>query len=139
MTVSEDQIAKLRRMIAEPEETTYDDDALTEYIEACAVMDENGEDPTYLDHSTIPPTVTENEYWIPTYDLNAAAAEIWDEKAAAIQDQYDFTADGGSFHRSQSYEQACKMAAKYRSRSRIKSIETIKSPKEYTAYRSRWF
>lgn len=123
-------IQRLRRMIAEPTNTIYDNDTLQDYIEAYPVMDENGTDPTYLDYSTTPPSVEANENWIPTYDLNAAAAEIWEEKAAALQDKYDFAADGGSYHRSQAYEQACSMAGKYRSRSVAKTPFTRKWPKE---------
>jgi len=97
-------------------------------------MDVNGSDPTYLDYSTTPPTVTEYDDWIPTYDLNAAAAEIWDEKAADLQDKFDFQADGGRYDRSQAYQQACKMAAKYRSRSCAKSAIVRKWPKEKVDY-----
>ena len=124
-------IAKLRRMIAEPTTTIYDDSALTDYIESYPVMDENGVDPTWLDHSTTPPTVTASDDWIPTYDMNAAAAEIWDEKAADLQDKYDFAADGGRYNRSQAYEQAAKTAAKYRSKSVAKSGLMRKWPREH--------
>lgn len=127
---TETQIDKLRRMVNEPTASIYTDDDLESYIDSYPVMDVNGIDPTYLDYSTTPPTVTEREDWIPTHDLNAAAAEIWDEKAAAIQDKYDFAADGGRYNRSQSYEQACKMAAKYRSRAYAKSALLRKWPKE---------
>ena len=123
-------IQRLRRMIAEPTSNVYTDDDLESYIESYPVMDANGIDPTYLDFSTTPPTATERDDWIPTYDLNAAAAEIWEEKAAALQDKYDFAADGGSYHRSQAYEQACSMAGKYRSRSVAKTPFTRKWPKE---------
>jgi hypothetical protein len=130
MTVTDAQIAKLRRMVAEPTASTYSDDDIESYIDECAVMDENGEDPTYLDTSTTPPTVTDNDDWIATYDLNAAAANIWEEKAAALQERFDFAADGGNYKVSQAHENALKMAGKYRSRSKIKSVMAIKWPKE---------
>ena len=130
MTATADQIAKLRRMIAEPTTTVYSDSALADYIEAYPVTDANGEDPTYLDHTTTPPTITVNADWIATYDLNAAAAEIWDEKAADLSDKYNFSADGGRYDRSQAYMQACAMAAKYRGRSVAKSPMARKWPKE---------
>ena len=130
MTATADQIAKLRRMIAEPTTTVYSDSALADYIEAYPVTDANGEDPTYLDHTTTPPTITVNADWIETYDLNAAAAEIWDEKAADLSDKYNFSADGGRYDRSQAYTQACAMAAKYRGRSVAKSPMARKWPRE---------
>jgi len=130
MTATADQIAKLRRMIAEPTATVYSDSALADYIEAYPVTDASGEDPTYLDHTTTPPTITVNADWIATYDLNAAAAEIWDEKAADLSDKYNFSADGGRYDRSQAYMQACAMAAKYRGRSVAKSPMARKWPRE---------
>lgn len=43
-----------------------------------------------------------------------AAADIWEEKAATIASQYDFSADGASLSRSQQYRHACQMAARMR-------------------------
>ena len=63
-----------------------------------------------------------NSAWTATYDLNSAAAEIWLEKAAALATAYDFTADGGSFSRSQMITQAQNMAAYYRARRAARSI-----------------
>lgn len=120
MTATVEQVSKLRRMIAEPTTALYPNEALKNYIESYPVMDANGVDPN----------TAQNESWIPTYDMNAAAAEIWDEKAAVLQDKYDFSADGGSYHRSQAHEQACKMAAKYRSRAYAKSALVRKWPTE---------
>mgnify|MGYP006883612455 FL=1 len=80
--------------------------------------------------TTTPPTITVNADWIATYDLNAAAAEIWDEKAADLSDKYNFSADGGRYDRSQAYMQACAMAAKYRGRSVAKSPMARKWPRE---------
>jgi len=123
-------IKKLRRMIAESEDSIYTDTILEEYIKSYPVIDVDGEEPTYLDYSTQPPTITDNSDWIPTYDLNAAAAEIWDEKAAGLQSKYDFSADGGSYSVKQAFDNAVKMAAKYRGRSSASSHRVFKSPKE---------
>ena len=49
-------------------------------------------------------------------DLNAAASDIWDEKAAAVAGLFDFAADGGDYKRSQLIAQYQEAAAKYRSR-----------------------
>jgi hypothetical protein len=97
-------------MVNEPLSATYDDTSLNEYIEEHAVIDSDGYEP-------------DEDDWTETYDLNAAAADIWEEKAAALVGEMDFSADGGQFSASQLYEQAKKQAAYYRSRSRIKSIE----------------
>lgn len=48
------------------------------------------------------------------YDMNGAAADVWDMKAAKYADGFDFSADGGSFSLSQKVKQAQDQAAKYR-------------------------
>ena len=45
-----------------------------------------------------------------TYDLYAAAADIWRQKAAHVADRFDFTADGASFKASQLVAQYTDMA-----------------------------
>jgi hypothetical protein len=111
MSVSSTTLAKFRRMVNDPasETATYDDTTLNEYIEAHAVIDDDGYEP-------------DESEWTETYDLNAAAADIWQEKAAALVGRIDFSADGGTFSASQLHEQAKKQAAYFRSRSRPKSI-----------------
>jgi hypothetical protein len=116
MAASISDVLKLRRMIAEPTSTTYSDDDLEDVIESHPVLDSDGYDP-------------EEDDWTATYDLNAAAAEIWEEKATAYIGLYDFNADGGSFNRSQAYEQAMKMARHYHSRKRVGSITLRPEPK----------
>ena len=86
MAASISDVLKLRRMIAEPTSTTYSDDDLEDIIEGHSVLDSDGYDP-------------EEDDWTATYDLNAAAAEIWEEKATAYIGLYDFNADGGRFNR----------------------------------------
>ena len=115
MAVAVALIAKLRRMIAEPTTTTYTDDMLEDTIEEYAVLDSEGYAP-------------DSDDWTATYDLNAAAAAIWEEKATAYVGQYDFNADGGSFNRSQAYEQAMKMARHYHSRKRVGTISLRPEP-----------
>lgn len=115
--------AKLRRMVDEPTETTYDDDLIDEYIERYPLLDVLGTDPQDVDFTTTPPTISEADEWIPTYDLNAAAADIWEEKAGAVADEFDFKADGGSYTRSQKEE---KYLGKSRFHSSRKSAKTIK-------------
>lgn len=45
-----------------------------------------------------------------TYDLAAVAAGVWREKASRLAENYDFTAEGASFTRSQAYENCMKQA-----------------------------
>ncbi len=116
MAASAADITRLRRMVAEPTTTNgYTDTVLSEAIARYPVVDAAGESPTDEDGNA-------NSEWTPTYDLNSAAAEVWMEKAAALASAYDFTADGGSFSRSQMIKQAQGMAAYYRARRAARSV-----------------
>lgn len=117
------QIAQLRRMVAEPTITTYSDALITEYIERYPHMDEWQELPLddYGDA---------NPNWTPTYDLNAAAGDIWEEKASAVSHKYDFSADGGSFSASKQYDQYMKQARNFRSRRLPSTVAMVKYPPE---------
>lgn len=103
-------IARLRRMINESGTTTYSDAALAIIIAYYPVPDVTGQNP--LLHSG-----AANTSWTATYDLAAAAAEIWQEKAAALASTaFDFTADGATFNRSQISASAKAEAARWASR-----------------------
>ena len=116
MAATAAQISRLRRMIAEPETTTYSDEDLAEAIERYPVIDARGVETYYYDTSTIPPTQTAMDNWLPTYDLCAAAADLWAEKAATLAADYDFSADGASYSRRQAYDNAMASSAYYRAR-----------------------
>lgn len=120
------QLASIRRMVAESTTATYSDALLTSYIERYPHMDEYGELPTDDDGVA-------NTDWTATYDLNAAAADIWEEKAGAVSAKFDFAADGGNFSMSQQFEQYMKQARYYRSRRLPSTARLVKHPKEYTA------
>lgn len=120
---------RLRRMVDEPTETTWDNNAIDDYIERYPLLDVLGTDPQDVDTSTTPPTITEAENWIPTYDLHAAAADIWDEKAAAVADEFDFKADGGSFSRSQKEEKYLGKARFHQSKRSAKTIKMWVEPR----------
>jgi hypothetical protein len=100
MTVLAAQIARLRRMTAEPTDATYSDALLTTIIETYQTVDKNGESPL-VPSTILPGTLMANPDWTETYDLHMAAAEIWEEKAAAVAHKFDFNADGGSYSASQ--------------------------------------
>lgn len=55
-------------------------------------------------------------------DSYRLAAEIWEEKAARVTENYDFSADGASLSRSQLVKQMQRAAAFCRSRSRVNYI-----------------
>jgi len=119
--------------VAEPTTDTYSDAALAGYIEAYPLLDERGQAPYTWDTSTTPPTQTANTSWIPTYDLQAAAADIWEEKAGAYATKVDFNADGAAVSLSQQYNQAMARARYHRSRRSPKSGTLVKWPRESDA------
>lgn len=125
MTATAAMIAQVRRMVNEYDSTTYSDADIQGYIEAYPVLDKRGQEPYTYDTSTTPPTQDANEYWIATYDLHAAAADIWEEKAAAVADQFDFHADGGVYQQSQKFEMYMKQARRHRSQRNIGTITLI--------------
>lgn len=118
------QIAQVRRMVNEPTVATYTDATITTYIETYPLVDENSESPR-VPSATIPETMMVNPDWMATYDLHAAAADIWEEKAAVVSVDYDFGADGANLSRSQVYEQMMGQARYHRSRRSPKTITQI--------------
>ena len=123
------QILQLRRMVAEPGVGTYSDALLTDIIEAYPLMDERGQYP-YTWSSATPPAKVTNTAWVETYDLHAAAADIWEEKAATWADKYDFSADGGNYSRSKVYEQMMAKVRYHRARRATKTMTAVKWPDE---------
>lgn len=138
MAASADQIILLRRMVAEPTETPYGDASLAACIERYALLDERGGAPHTWDAATTPPTRTVNPAWIPTYDLAAAAADVWGEKASALVGSYDFDADGGSYKRSQGFLHASERERYYRARRSPTTSTLVKWPKETNASTMPW-
>lgn len=103
MAATAAEIARLRRMIAEPSSDTYSDSDLGDWIETFPVADSNNYDP---DHTS----------WVPTYDLHAAASDLWVEKAAGVAADFQFSADGASYSRDQVYAQYMRQARHHASR-----------------------
>lgn len=100
MAASATDVARVRRLAAEPTTTTYSDSALEDIIERYPIADVEGIEPDETD-------------WVATYDVYAAAAEVWTEKSAAVAGRFDFTADDGSFKVSQIQAQYQKQAQHY--------------------------
>jgi len=115
MTATAAMIAELRRMVAEPTADIYSDTLIQDFIERYPMLDDAGEEP-YVWSDADPPARSDNADWTPTYNLNLAAADIWEEKAAAVASQYSFNADGSSFQQSEVHAQYLQMANMYRSK-----------------------
>ena len=125
MAATAAQIAQVRRMVAEPTTGTYSDVMLASYIESYPLIDADGHEPSETD-------------WTATYDLNAAAADVWEEKAATVADNVDFSADGASYSLSQKYEQAMARVRYHRARRCPITYTLIQWPKETNADEFPW-
>lgn len=119
---------RLREYINEPRPDTYTDDELDTIIERYPVIDERGEVPYTWDTSTTPPAKDDNDDWIATYDLHAAAADVWDAKALKHIENYDYTADGATLNRSQVYANMRRQANYHRSRRKPFTIQQREAP-----------
>ena len=122
-TPTTDMIARLRRMTAEPiTSDTYTQGDLQEAIERYPVLDANGTEP--------------DDYgWLGAWDINQAAADVWEEKASLLAADFDFAADGGDYKRSQAHTQMLAMARRYRSMRQTGALELIAHPKPLGAVR----
>ena len=109
MSASAAMISEVRGMVAEPTTTTYTDAELASIIQKFPLIDSDEYEP-------------DDTAWTPTYDLNAAAADVWGRKAAAQAGLYDFSADGGSFKRSQAAQEMRAMARFYNARRAPQSL-----------------
>lgn len=128
MAATTAQVNKLRRMVADPTPSNeYSDADLAGYIEAHPLVDARGEDPT-VESSTTPGTLEANPEWTPTYDLNAAAADIWTEKAAALQPSFNFSADGASYSSGTPFDNAMKLARYYKGKSAVTTVTAKMQP-----------
>lgn len=126
MAPSSDDIARLRRMVNEPNTDTYDDTDMSAVIARYAVVDTFGQ-PPQIRSATYPPTLIANPQWIESYDLHSAAAEVWEEKAAVAAQDYDFDSplDDGTYQRSQVYEQYMAQARYHMSRRAPSTIRVL--------------
>ncbi len=118
-------IDQLRRMVAEPTQDTYSDALLSAALTRYPLADAAG----VLPSSTA---------WAGSWDFNRAAADVWDEKAAAVAADFDFTADGGSYQRSQAHAQMLGMARLFRARRSTGVLVMTAQPKPDGADRAAW-
>lgn len=141
MAPSASDIARLRRLVNEPTTDTYSDDDLSAAIARYPLVDAWGNDPLVWNYA-VPPALVANPLWTEGYDLHAAACEIWEEKAAVVAQDYDFTAplDDGTYRRSQVYEQYMKQARRHAARRNPRALKTVVSPppQPLTIYGNVW-
>lgn len=116
MAATAEQVAQLRRMVAEPTSASYTDDVLLGYIETRPVPDSSGRESNHID-------------WVESYDLNAVAAELWLEKAAAVAGRFDSSTDGASLSRSQLQAHANKMSRRFAARSHVRFQSVAVAPR----------
>lgn len=123
MPVLDDDVRRLRRMVNEKDDSTYNDDDIRAYLEAWPLVDSLGK-------------TADDDGWSEAYDLHAAAAEIWDEKAAAASVKHDFNADGASFSSSQLYDHCMRQSKHHRAlqKAQVKRAITVRQTTYYPEY-----
>jgi hypothetical protein len=97
--------AKLALMVLADQDPVLSDDQLGDLVERARRPD--GEGSTWPD----------GDAWTPTWDLDAAAAEGWNRKAAMAANRFNFGEDGQSFQRAEVYANCVKQAEAYARRS----------------------
>ena len=124
MSATAAQVKKLQRAVDEPAAGVYAYDELKEILEEFPLIDKEGTEPHLQTPATAttPPVYADNPYWIPTYDIHAAAASIFEEKAAKTAQDFEFSADGGSYKRNQVYDQYMQLVRFHQARRSPRTI-----------------
>jgi hypothetical protein len=104
-------------MAGDPPVAEFDDFYIWDRIEERPLPDADGREPG------VPG-------WVPTYDLNLAAAALWDERAARVASEFDFQADGARYDLSARVRQYERQARKFRAQRRPRMTRVEKWPKE---------
>lgn len=124
MAATQTQKDEVRRYIADPSKTEFTDEVIATVIEHYPLPDIYGQEPLILENGTY----VANTLWVPTYDLHAAAADLWEEKGANAVNHVDYNADGASFSLSQKFEHIKRQAAYHRSRRRVRYRKVLPDP-----------
>src|SRR5688572_12149847 len=117
MAPSNTDIKRLRRMVNELDDTIYKDEDIASYLGMYPTVDSEGRS-------------SDEDEWVEGYDLHAAAANIWEEKAALVSSKHDFTADGASYSSNQMYENYMDQSRYHAARARITTKKVVKRPAE---------
>lgn len=116
-----DMVARLRRMTAEPiTSDTYTQGEMLEAIARYPLPDSDGRKPT-------------DTGWTGAWDINRAAADVWDEKASLLAADFDFSADGGTYQRSQAYLQMVATAKRFRAQRATSALVMVATPEPANA------
>jgi hypothetical protein len=114
----------LRRLTGETGSgSVYSDGMLAEMIGRYAMVDAEGYAPVEVG-------------WAGAWDVHLAAADVWEEKAAAVAADFDFAADGGDYKRSQAYGQMVRQAQRMRAMRRSSTLVMVAEPKPAGAVRA---
>lgn len=105
---------KLALMILPSEDPTLDAGQLADILTYARRAD-----PDDLDYS--------DAAWVPTWDLDSAAAEGWRRKAGFAAARFNFAEDGQRFDRAQVYEHCMKQADYYARRSMGSVLDQIRT------------
>lgn len=97
-------LATLRDMVAPTSRPTLEDATLERVLDAYAIADRYGVAPGGDD-------------WEGVWDLNAAAANAWEMKAAKVAGDFTFSADGASYSKGDVLAKCVEMAARYAAKS----------------------
>lgn len=92
---------RLERLVAPDAEPQLDVADVDELVERAKRPDSAGLSPT-------------DPAWVPTWDLDAAAAIGWEVKAGRAASMFTFSEDGQSFRRNEIHESCKAMARMYR-------------------------
>jgi hypothetical protein len=103
-------------MVAEPSQDIYTDELLSAALQRYPLPDASGYAPT-------------DTLWAGAWDVYPAAADVLEEKAAALAADFDFSADGGDYKRSQAHAHMLQMARMYRSRRSTSALVLKATPK----------
>lgn len=124
---SDQDIYAVRLQVADIDAASYtfSDQIIRDFLGTYPVPDYLGIDPLRTD-------------WTPTYDRMAAAADLWDIKAAYLTNVYDMNADRAALSRSQLYDHARSQARYCRSRSHAVSYPTRRDRQLDILYEGRW-
>lgn len=117
-------VAHLRRLTAEQiGASSYSDADLLAAIARYPLPDAAGAAPNHT-------------AWSGAWDINQAAADIWEEKAAAVAANFDFGADGGDYKRSQMYAQMAQQARRFRAQRQTRTVVMVAEPPPASAVRT---
>jgi hypothetical protein len=106
--------ARVRRLINEPTTATYTDADIQAALERNLTFDSTGRRPWTYNGTALDPL------YVTTYDVYRASAELWDEKAAALTCQFDYSGDGANMSLKQKYDNAVQQAQFCRNRACVR-------------------